>query len=78
MNLWVESVTAGDVILMDLLIKEKAKMFFDIQEKDLTFSNGWLHKFKRRNNIRRYHIHRESESASLATLPEERTRLQSI
>ena len=57
MNLWVENVTAGGVILTDLLIKEKAKLFaeaFNIQEKDLAFSNGWLFKFKKRNNLRKY------------------------
>ena len=74
MNLWVENVTAGGVILTDLLIKEKAKIFaeaFNIQETDLAFSNGWLHKFKKRNNIRRYRIYEESGSAPLASLPEE-------
>jgi len=81
MSLWVENATASGVVLTDLLIKEKAKTFaeaFNIQEKDLTFSNGWLHKFKRRNNIRRYRIHGESGSAPLASLSEERTKLQSI
>jgi hypothetical protein len=81
MNLWVENVTAGGVILTDLLIKEKAKIFaeaFNIQEKDLSFSNGWLHKFKKRNNIRKFHIHGESGSAPLASLAEERTKLQSL
>src|SRR5690242_13562145 len=65
MNLWVENVTADGVILTDLLIKEKAKIFataFNIQEDDLAFSNGWLQKFKKRNNIRKYRIHGESES----------------
>src|SRR4051794_13530505 len=81
MSLWVENVTAGGVILTDLLIKEKAKTFaeaFNIQENELVFSNGWLYKFKQRNNIRRYHIHGESESAPLASLPEERTKLQQL
>ena len=81
MSLWVENVTAGGVILTDLLIKEKAKIFaeaFNIQESDLNFSNGWLYKFKKRNNIRKYRIHGESGSAPLASLPEERARLQAI
>ena len=81
MSLWVENVTAGGVILTDLLIKEKAKIFaeaFNIQENELNFSNGWLQKFKKRNNIRRYRIHGESGSAPLATLSEERTKLQEI
>ncbi|CAI2189595.1 10234_t:CDS:2, partial [Funneliformis geosporum] len=43
MNLWVESVTEGGVILTDSLIKEKPKFFantFNIQEDELVFSNG--------------------------------------
>ena len=74
MNLWVENVTAGGVILTDLLIKEKAKIFaqaLSIQENELVFSNGWLYKFKQRNNIRRYRIHGKSGSALLTSLPEE-------
>jgi hypothetical protein len=77
----VENVTAGGVILTDLLIKEKAKIFaeaFNIPEQDLTFSNSWLHKFKKRNNIRKYRIHGESGSAPLASFQEERVKLQAI
>ena len=42
------------------------------------FSNGWLYKFKKRNNIHKYHMHGESESIPLASLPEERAKLQLI
>ncbi|PKY62676.1 hypothetical protein RhiirA4_489595 [Rhizophagus irregularis] len=48
------------------------------RENELVFSNGWLYKFKQHNNICRYHIYEESESASLASLPEERTKLQQL
>ncbi|GES83093.1 CenpB-DNA-bind-domain-containing protein [Rhizophagus clarus] len=68
MSLWVENATAGGVTLTDLLIKEKARVFaqaFNIQESELVFSNGWLEKFKKCNNIQRYHAHREAGSASL-------------
>ena len=81
MSLWVENTTVSNVILMDLLIKEKAKTFveaFNIQKKDLTFSNGWLYKFKRHNNISRYRIHEELGSMPLASLLKEHTKLQSI
>lgn len=81
MSLWVENVTAGGVILTDLLIKEKARVFaeaFNIQENELVFSNGWLQKFKKRNNIRRFRIHGESGSAPLASLSEERTKLHQL
>ncbi|PKY48204.1 hypothetical protein RhiirA4_421980 [Rhizophagus irregularis] len=45
---------------------------FNIQEEDLSFSNGWLYKFKKHNNIRKYCIHEKLESALLASLPEDR------
>ena len=80
-NLWVENMTASNVILTDLLIKEKARIFanaFNIQENELVFSNGWLQKFKKRNNIRRYRIHGESGSAPLASLPEEWVKLRKL
>ncbi len=81
MNLWVENVTAGGVILTDLLIKEKARVFasaFNIQESNLVFSNGWLEKFKKRNNIQRYRAHGEAGSAPLESLPEERMKLRRL
>ncbi|CAB5352130.1 unnamed protein product [Rhizophagus irregularis] len=55
--------------------KEKARTFgkaFNIQEEDLSFSNDWLYKFKKCNNIHKYCIHRKSESALLASLSKER------
>ncbi|CAB4440967.1 unnamed protein product [Rhizophagus irregularis] len=81
MTLWVENVTAGGVVLTDLLIKEKARIFasaLNIQENEFAFSNGWLQKFKKRNNICKFRIHGESGSAPLASLPEERVKLQQI
>ncbi len=81
MSLWVENTTASGMVLTDLLIKKKAKIFaetFNIQKKDLTFSNGWLHKFKRYNNISKYHIHGESGSVPLASLLKEHIKLQLI
>jgi hypothetical protein len=81
MSLWVENVTAGGVIVTDLLIKEKARIFagaLNIAENELVFSNGWLQRFKKRNNIRKYRIHGESGSAPLASLSEERIKLQQL
>ena len=42
MSLWIESIIAGGVILIDSLIKEKVRVFtnaFNIQEDELVFSN---------------------------------------
>ena len=75
MSLWIESVTAGGVILTDSLMKEKVRFFanaFNIQEDKLVLFNGWLDSFKKRNNIHRYRIHGESGSAPIASLPEKR------
>src|SRR6185312_267739 len=80
MSLWEENVTAGGVTLTDLLIKEKARVFaqaFNIQESELMFSNGWLEKFKKRNNIQRC-AHGEAGSAPLESLTEERTKLRRL
>ncbi|GBC07627.1 hypothetical protein RclHR1_07590008 [Rhizophagus clarus] len=74
MSLWVENTTARGVTLTDLLIKKKARVFiqaFNIQESELVFLNGWLEKFKKRNNIQRYCAYREAGSALLESLVEE-------
>jgi len=81
MSLWVENVTAGGVTLTDLLIKEKARIFtqaFNIPESNLTFSNGWLEKFKKRNHIQRYRAYGEAGSVPLESLPEERMKLRRL
>ncbi|GES98541.1 tigger transposable element-derived protein 6-like [Rhizophagus clarus] len=81
MSLWVENAIARGVTLTDLLIKEKARVFaqaFNIQESELVFSNGWLEKFKKRNNIQRYRAHREAGSAPLESLAEERMKLRRL
>ena len=78
MSLWVENATAGGVTLTDLLIKEKARVFtqaFNIQESELVFSNGWLEKFKKRNNIQRYRTHGKAGSVPLKSLAEEQMKL---
>ena len=46
----------------------------NIQENELVFSNGWLEKFKKRNNIKRYRAHGEAGSVPLESLPKERER----
>ena len=81
MSLWVENVMAGGITLTDLLIKEKARVFaqaFNIQETDLVLSNGWLEKFKKHNNIQRYHMHGEAGSAPLESLPKKQMKLRRL
>ena len=57
MQLWVEQVIGSKIFLTEEIIKEKAKFFaqaLGLQDNMLKFSNGWVHKFKKRNNLRNY------------------------
>ena len=81
MNMWVEQVTAGGVIISDSLVKEKGRYFAQelaIPEESLTFSNGWITRFKRRNGLRKITMHGEAASAPLENLPAERMKLQEL
>jgi len=81
MNMWVERVTAGGVIISDSLVKEKGRYFAQelaIPEESLTFSNGWITRFKRRNGLRKITMHGEAASAPLENLPAERMKLQEL
>jgi hypothetical protein len=61
-------------IISDSMIREKAKSFaqqLKISEESLTFSDGWLEKFKHRHNIKRRTIHGESGSANQTAIETE-------
>ncbi|CAG8752745.1 13068_t:CDS:1, partial [Dentiscutata heterogama] len=67
-----------EVILTELMIKEKAALFANalgLGNDALKFSNGWIHKFKQRNNLRNFKLHEEANSAPLLSLPEYREKL---
>ena len=69
------------IILTELLIKEKAQEFaqlLEISEEELSFSNGWISRFKMRNHLRSFRFHGEANSAPLETLSEERNKLRSL
>ncbi|CAH1768017.1 10589_t:CDS:2, partial [Entrophospora sp. SA101] len=67
------------VVLNEQLIKEKGWSFANllgIDEDDFHFSNGWIQKFKKRNQLVSYKFHGEGASAPIETLPEEQRKLQ--
>ncbi|GBC02620.1 hypothetical protein RclHR1_04710008 [Rhizophagus clarus] len=81
LGLWVENANANNLPVSEMMIKEKAFYFaqeFSIPRKDILFSNGWIEKFKKRNNIHCYRLHGEANSVPLETLFEERRKLQLI
>ena len=78
MTCWVEQMMGRGIILTELLIKEKAQEFaqlLEISEEELSFSNGWISRFKMRNHLRSFRFHGEANSAPLETLSEERNKL---
>jgi hypothetical protein len=69
------------MFISDAILKEKAIFFANnlgVPENTLTFSNGWITRFKKRNGLRRHKLHGESASAPLETLPQEREKLWRI
>ncbi|GES86601.1 tigger transposable element-derived protein 6-like [Rhizophagus clarus] len=81
LGLWVENANANNLPVSEMMIKEKAFYFaqeFSIPREDILFSNGWIEKFKKRNNIHCYRLHSEANSVPLETLFEERRKLQTI
>ncbi|GET03376.1 tigger transposable element-derived protein 6-like [Rhizophagus clarus] len=81
LGLWVENANANNLPVSEIMIKEKAFYFaqkFNISHENILFSNGWIEKFKRCNNIRCYRLHGEANSAPLETLFEKRRKLQTI
>jgi len=78
LNTWSQRMLSQNAILTDGLLQLQAKKFatlLDISEDDFKASNGWLDRFKKRHNIRRFKIHGESESAPIEKLPEQRQEL---
>ncbi|CAB4487244.1 uncharacterized protein OCT59_001360 [Rhizophagus irregularis] len=81
LRIWVGQALSSRMFISDAILKEKAMFFahgLGLSENTLTFSNGWLMRFKKKNGLRRRKLHGESASAPLETLSQERERLRRI
>ena len=81
MSIWIDQMTSKGVILTEALITEKVELFaklLEIPEDELSFSIGWIFKFKLRNDLRAYRLHGEANSAPLQTLLIQRQKLREI
>ena len=81
LNRWVEQASASAVVLNEQLIKEKGWSFVNllgIDEDDFHFSNGWIQKFKKKNQLVSYKFHGEGASAPIESLPEEQRKIQEV
>ena len=80
MQLWTSQAVAAGIPLSDMMLQEKGLEFAEslkIEDK-IKCANGWVHKFKKRNGLHKVHFSGEANSAPLATLSEERLRLQEL
>jgi Tc5 transposase DNA-binding domain/DDE superfamily endonuclease/CENP-B N-terminal DNA-binding domain len=78
LTIWTRRVLLQNAILTDELMQLQAKKFarlLNISENDFKASNGWLDKFKKRHDMRRFKIQGESESAPIELLPGHRKEL---
>ena len=65
---WVEQMMGRGIILTELLIKEKAQEFaqlLEISEEELSFSNGWISRFKMRNHLHSFRSQNLQECCQL-------------
>ena len=80
MQIWTSQAVANGIPLSDMILQEKGLEFaksLKIEDK-IKCTNGWIYKFKQRNGLRKVNYSGEANSAPLATLSEERSRLQKL
>lgn len=73
---------ANDILLTGEVLQQKWTRFADMagvpEDERLKLSNGWLTRFKERNNLRQLKQHGEAASANIESVEEERQLIQKI
>jgi hypothetical protein len=80
MQIWTIQAVATGIPLSDMILQEKGLEFatlLNIEDK-IKCANGWVYKFKQRNGLHKVNFSGEANSAPLATLSEERSKLQRL
>ncbi|CAG8803992.1 16140_t:CDS:2 [Gigaspora margarita] len=78
MNIWMRRVLSQNGIITDGILQVQAKKFAEllgIPEDDFKASHGWLDRFKRRHEVRKFKIQGELESVPVKDLPEHRWKM---
>ena len=77
LTIWVETALQAGLIITDNILSTKALGFaFLLKENKFKCSGGWVDNFKKRHNLRQYHIHGEAASAPLKDLDTMRENLR--
>ena len=82
MLLWVSKAMGDGILLTGDVLRQKWNIFADLagipEDERLKLSNGWLARFKERNNLMQRKRHGEAASASVDTVELERKRVQEL
>jgi hypothetical protein len=82
MDLWVVRAMRDKITLTGDVLREKWKQFADLvkipEDERLSLSEGWLHKFKNRNQLKEFKRHGEAGSANPEDIQKERERIQAL
>lgn len=81
LQIWTSQAVAAGLPLTDAILQQKGlelAQMLNINEEQLKFTNGWVYRFKKRNGLQKIKFSGEANSAPLATLPEERSKLRDL
>jgi len=79
MGLWIENAVRDNITLTDHIVKQNARQFTTLFEyQSFSAANGWLHGFKKRNNLQSYKKCGEAGSVNSDLLPQQRFELKLI
>jgi len=82
LELWVSKAVAEKLLLTGEVIRQKWQKFADLvgvpEDERLSLSEGWLSRFKARNNLKEIKRHGEAASVTSETVEVERLRIQEL
>jgi hypothetical protein len=82
MELWVSKVMSHRILLTGEVLRQKWTKFADLagvpEDERLNLSDGWLSRFKDRNNLKQMRCHGEAGSAEPEVVEMERQRMQEL
>jgi hypothetical protein len=82
MDLWVSKAMEKKILLTGEVLRVKWKAFAELvgipEDERLNLSEGWLGRFKARHGLKEIRRHGEAASADLATVEQERCRIQEL
>lgn len=74
--IWTEQQNIKGIPITDDLLRERAKMFAaSLKLTSFKASNGWIDRFKKRNNLKSFNLHGDMASYNMETIEIERKKI---